>query len=298
MSRPAKHISVLLREVVEGLAVKPSGKYVDATLGGGGHAVEILSRGGRVLGIDWDKEALKAARKRLDADFPKGKWQLARGNFAKVKQICGEAGWSKVGGVLFDLGLSSIQLNTARRGFAFRKEGPLDMRMDERLGVTASDLVNALSEKQLREVFSNLGEERLALSISRRICQARAVKKIETTKGLADLVARVYQGKGKWGAKIHPATRVFMALRMAVNFELDNLREGLNGAVEILRKNGRLVVISFHSGEDRIVKQTLQEWKRVGVLKTLTDKPIVPSESEININPRSRSAKLRIAEKI
>ena len=311
------HRPILLKEVNKHLLIKLGEKYIDATIGGGGHTKEILKLGGKVLGIDCDPEAIKAARKSLQAcPTPRrakralrgstSSWQLiqdeamyrlVRGNFAHLKKIGQENGFSRVGGVLFDLGVSSYQLETPQRGFSFSLEAPLDMRMDSNLEVTAADLVNGLNRGELEKLFAKYGEETDSRRIATAICQARQTKKIETTQELAKIIVGVKPRREKFG-RIHPATRCFQALRIAVNDELNNLREALPQALTLLKHGGRLVVISFHSGEDRIVKQFLKEAERKSEMNILTKKPVRPSQEEINQNPRSRSAKLRAGEKI
>ena len=305
------HTPVLLKETIKYLSIKPGEKYIDATVGGGGHTKEILKLGGKVLGIDCDPEAIEAARKSLQA-CPNSSWQLAqdkamcrlvrgevlhrlvRGNFVHLKKIGQENGFSQVGGILFDLGVSSYQLETSRRGFSFSLEAPLDMRMDSGLTVTAADLINGLNRGELEKLFAKYGEEPDARRIAKTICQARQTKKIETTQQLAEIIVGA---KSKRRQGRHPATRCFQALRIAVNDELNNLKEALPQTLTLLKPRGRLVVISFHSGEDRIVKQFFKEIEKEGKMNILTKKPIGPSQEEKIQNPRSRSAKLRSGEK-
>lgn len=285
-----KHIPVLLTETIEGLQVKEGDSYIDATIGGGGHTKEIVEQGGKVLGIDQDEDALEHVRKDFDG---KESVTLAQGNFRNIKQIAEENGFEKVDGILFDLGVSSYQLDEAGRGFSFRWSEPLDMRMAKDTGLTAYDIVNRWSEEQLKDIFEKYGEEEGAGKIAAQIVEARSEKKIETTEELVHIVkrARVYTGE------IHPATRVFMALRIVVNDELESIREGLDGAVELLRENGRLCVISFHSLEDRIIKREFQGFEGGGLGRVITKRPITASEEELEKNRRARSAKLRIFEK-
>lgn len=287
------HRPVLLREVVEFLNIKKRRKYIDATVGGGGHTEAIIKSGGEVLGIDWDPEAVKYAKKRLELACPGASWKIVRGNFAHLLRIAKKEGYRKVAGILFDLGVSSHQIETVARGFSFQKDAPLDMRMSPSLAVTAADLLKVLSKKQLYALFTQFAQEKRARAIADALVRARQIKPIETTRQLADLVAKVYGGKRKIKG-LHPATKVFLALRIAVNSELKNLKAALPQAVELLATKGRLTVISFHESEDRIVKRFLKKEKN---LKVLTKKPVIPSEEEIRINPRSRSAKLRVAEK-
>lgn len=293
------HRPVLLDEVVRYLNIKKGKKYIDATVGGGGHAAAICKLGGKILGIDLDPEAIEAARKRLLQACPSPEvsgddapWRLADGNYADLKKIAAAFGFDGVDGILLDLGVSSHQLETPRRGFSFRHEGPLDMRMSPKFGVRAADLLNALSERELNELFFKLGEEKHSRRYASDVVRARRVKPFEKT---SDLTALFPPGKG--GGRLHPATRVFQALRIAVNDELQHLKTVLPQALELLSVRGRLLVISFHSGEDRIVKNFFKNEARRGRLKLMTKKPIRPAEKELIENPRSRSAKLRVAER-
>lgn len=292
------HIPVLFKEVLYFLDVRSGRRFIDATVGGGGHTEAILKLGGEVLGIDTSLVALRLAGEELKEE--KGV-SLVRGNFADIGRIAKQEGFGKVDGILFDLGVANFQLDNPSLGLSFRSEGPLDMRIDPSLGVCASDLVNALPEKELYELFSQVGQEKHALEIARAIISARSVKPFETTRDLARLVEDIYQRRQKVKGKrqkIHPATRVFLALRIAVNLEFENLKSALPQAVGLLRPGGRLAVISFHSGEDRIVKHFLKEEEKSGKAKILTKKPVIPSETEVQENPRARSAKMRVAEKI
>lgn len=293
------HESVLYKEALEALAIKKNTTYIDATLNGGGHTKGILDRGGKVIGIDVDPQAIKYAAKRHSLTLKKennllvgrgNSLVVTQGNFADIGQIAAKFGVWETPGIIFDLGLSSLQLAEAKRGFSFNKQGPLDMRMDQRLAVTAADLVNGLSQGELYELFSKFGQEHRSRRIARAIIEARVKKKIETTGELSEVIEQC----GGKREKIHPATRVFQALRIVVNDELNNLKKGLEGAASLLRKDGRLVVISFHSLEDGIVKRFFKERED---LKILTKKPIIPSNEEIAENARSRSAKMRVAEK-
>lgn len=279
------HKPVLTAEVIDFLKIVKGEKYIDATVGEGGHSLEILKRGGKVLGLDVDPKILKRASQVLGEGAV-----LKKANYKYIDAALREWGFEKVKGVLFDLGISSFQLSDSERGFSFQIEAPLDMRMDPELKVTAADLVNGLYESELVELFTKLGEEPQAKVIAREIIRSRQSQTINTTKDLAGLIVRV---KGRRD-KIHPATLVFQALRIAVNDELNNLREALPKAASLLEKRGRLLVISFHSLEDRIVKEFVAESE---TLVNLTEKPITPRQEEVKINPRSRSAKLRAAEK-
>lgn len=287
------HTPVLLKETIDCLNIKKGKKYIDATVGGGGHSQTILKTGGKVLGIDWDPEAIEYAKRHLRTACPNAFWIMVRGNFIHLEKIAREHDFKKVDGVLFDLGVSSHQLTRAERGFSFLKDAPLDMRMDSALGVTAADLLKVLSKKQLNALFTRFTQEKRARAIVNALVRARELKPIKRTGELADLVAKVYGEKRKIRG-LHPATKVFLALRMAVNSELVNLKLALPQAVELLKPGGRLAVISFHQSEDRIVKNFFKKEKR---LKVLTKKPIRPSEAEVKANPRARSAKLRAAEK-
>jgi 16S rRNA (cytosine1402-N4)-methyltransferase len=300
------HIPALLKETVDYLAVKPGKKLIDATMGGGGHSLEILRHGGELLAIDRDPEAIEYAGERLRKACPalhptvQGKIpspRVVRGNFADIGRIARENGFEKVDGILFDLGVSSHQLETSSRGFSFNLEGPLDMRMEPGLAVTARDLIKALSEKELSELFWRLGEEKYARRFARAICRTREREKIESCNQLADVILRAAPPRGKFN-RTHPATRVFQALRIAVNDELGSLREALPQAVALLKPKGRLVILSFHSLEDGIVKRFFQEEEAAGRLKILTRKPVEPTKEEILENPRARSARLRVAEKL
>lgn len=298
------HQPVLLHEVVGWLKVRPGGFYIDATLGGGGHAAAILKLKGIILGIDCDPEAIKAARKclsaacppRSDTDVVSASWRLVRANFRDIERIAKANGFSKVDGILADLGVSSHQLETPERGFSFNQDGPLDMRMDPDLKVTAADLVNGLTKYELEKLFSTISQEYHAGRIAAAIVRARTLKLIKTANELAEIVIRAQPRRGKFD-RTHPATRVFQALRIAVNDELNNLRQFLPQALSLLRPGGRLAVISFHSGEDRIVKNFFRQAREAGEMIVLTKKPVRPSVGEIENNPRSRSAKLRVGEK-
>lgn len=289
-----KHEPVLLDEIVRALNIEKGGKYIDATVGLGGHAEAVCKAGGRVLGLEWDEKALKEARRRLNKACPDA--VLVRTNFAKLAEVAQETGFVPADGVFFDLGVSTLQLEAEGRGFSFLRDEPLDMRMDpQHQGVRAQDLLNSLPERQLYELFSQTTEKKLARAVARAVFSQRRIKPVESTTQLADLVSRVYRGRRR---KIHPATTVFLALRMAVNFELENLKVSLPQAVDVLTEGGRLAVISFHSGEDRLVKNFLREKGKRGQVRVLTKKPITPGEEEKEKNPRSRSAKLRVGEKL
>jgi 16S rRNA (cytosine1402-N4)-methyltransferase len=285
------HTPVLLAEVVEALLPRRSGLYVDATIGGGGHAAEILrvsAPDGRLIGLDWDDEALAASRECL-GEFGT-RVQLMHANFAELEAALMSAAVTAVDGILFDLGVSSRQFDEASRGFSFQQDGPLDMRMDRTRDVSARQVLRTAGEHELADIFYLYGEERRSRAIARRVHAER--NSLETTTQLAQLVERVF---GSRRGKIHPATRVFQALRIYVNQELDNLKLGLEAATRVLKPGGRVAVISFHSLEDRIVKRYFRETL---ALKAITRKPVTATPEEIEQNPRARSAKLRVAAKI
>ncbi len=285
------HTSVLLQEVIEGLDIQLGKKYIDATLGAGGHTRVILDQGGLVLGIDQDQDSVAFVKENFKFEILNLKLKLAQGNFAKIQEIAKENEFPDVAGVLFDLGVSSHQLDDSARGFSFSKDAPLDMRMDAGLAVTAKDLVNALNKGELAELFTKYGEEPFAKRIAEKIVEKRSEKPIETTIELAEIVRSVYP---KGIHKIHPATKVFQALRIAVNDELVSLETALPQALSILEENGRIAVISFHSLEDRIVKHTFNRWEEEKKGKNITKKPIEVTEDEKEANRRARSGKLRI----
>lgn len=284
------HEPVMVEEVCR-LLLQGGGVYVDATLGGGGHARALLERLGPdsiLVGIDRDHEALEAARKVLDSFT--SRVFLVQGRFSELQNILTSLGFARVRGVLFDLGVSSWQLEQGRRGFSFTKEGPLDMRMDTSSPRTAYDLIHTLSERELADIFLRFGEERYARRIARAIVEYRQKKPIMTTTELSALIARVVPRR-----RIHPATRVFMALRIVVNEELSELQRALEQLPDVLEEGGRVVILSYHSLEDRLVKRFFRECP---VLRSVTRKPLFPSEEEVKRNPRARSARLRAAEKV
>jgi 16S rRNA (cytosine1402-N4)-methyltransferase len=307
MSVPV-HVPVLLDEVIAGIQARRGGYFVDCTVGLGGHAAAILeeiSPSGRLLGIDADPEAIKISQDKL-SDYGEAV-TLVNDNFVNLEAICERYHFHPVDGILFDLGVSSLQLDTAERGFSFHLDAPLNMRFDPGQGLTASDIVNSFSEQELAKLIEKYGEERHSRRIARHIVQNRP---IATTVELARLVEQALGGKR---AKIHPATRTFMALRIAVNKELQNLELALKQTIDLLRPGGRLTVISYHSLEDRIVKQFMRDAAssclcppgtvichcgHTPTLKLISRKVIKPTSLEIESNPRSRSAKLRIAERL
>lgn len=298
MSKSNYHTSVLKDEVLKALNIIPGETYLDATLGGGGHTEGILGFGGSVIALEIDSDAIENAKKKFNLTSENGVWVTKKGklkiiknNFQNLDKVLDSLSLDSVAGILFDLGVSSFMLDTAERGFSFGKTGPLDMRMDKELSVTAADLVNGLNEGELYELFTRMGEVSDARSIARAICRSRIDKKIETTTDLVRIVSLVSQ---KYKREIDPATKVFMALRIAVNDELNNLKTALPKASKYLKPGGRLVVLSFHSLEDRIVKEFI---KSSNELMNLTEKPITPTETELFDNRRSRSVKMRVAEK-
>lgn len=286
------HTPVLLDEVIEGLSIKKGNTYIDATLGGGGHAIEILKHGGKVLGIDTDIEAVRYAKEHIDSQFADEDITVVQGNFCNIEEIAKQNGFEKVNGILFDLGVSSHQLDTAARGFSFRfTDAPLDLRLDQTQGAEAKDIVNAYSKEELYEIFTRFGEEQLARTIAHGIVSARRMKPIQTTGDLVGLLSSLVTNPVMLRGVL---SRIFQALRIATNDELDNIRKGLAGAYELLVPKGRLAVLSFHSLEDRIVKQTMAN----GTWNVLTKNPVRAGSREAEFNPRSQSAKLRIAEKL
>lgn len=304
------HKPVLFEETIESLAIRPEGSYIDGTMGGGGHSEAILKRltTGRLLSIDQDPDAMKAAGERL-AGYPQS--IRVQGNFAQMGEIARAQGMDQVDGVLMDIGVSSYQLDTPERGFSYHHDAPLDMRMSQQ-GASAKDLVNTLSEAELADIIFRYGEDKSARRIAQGIVRAREQAPIETTAQLAEIVkasvpAAVRRAEG------HPARKTFQALRIAVNGELDRLREGLEAGFELLKPGGRLAVITFHSLEDRIVKSAFQAAAqgctcpkefpvcvcgKTPKVRILTRHPIVADEAELAENPRARSAKLRVAERI
>ena len=304
-----KHIPVLLSETVEGLDVKPGGRYVDGTLGRAGHTREILARGGEVLGIDRDDQALAEVVQKAAADpglF--GRLKAVKGVHGDLERLARANGWERVDGVLLDLGVSSPQLDEAGRGFSFLREGPLDMRMDRSGGRTAADLVNNESAERLEEIFRGWGEEPQARRIARAIVRERVPRPFHTTTELAGFIERLVGRRGSH----HPATKVFQALRMEVNDEMGELERALEGGLRLLGPGGRFAVITFESLTDRTVKRffsahvgrmvSLQQggerWEgETPRVRLVTRKAVVATEAEMNLNPRSRSAKLRIVER-
>ena len=304
------HKPVLFEETIDSLAIRPEGLYIDGTMGGGGHSEAILQRltTGRLLSIDQDPDAIQAAGQRLSR-YPQS--IRVQGNFSSMKEIAHAQGWEQVDGVLLDIGVSSYQLDAPERGFSYHHDAPLDMRMSQQ-GVSARDLVNGLSEQELADVIFRYGEDRNARRIARGIVEAREQQPLETTGQLAEVIkasvpAKVRRSEG------HPARKTFQALRIAVNGELDRLQEGLEAAFSLLKPQGRLAVITFHSLEDRIVKRQMAQWcqgctcpkdfpvcvcGRTPQGQLVYKKGLAPSQQEAAENPRARSARLRVIEKL
>lgn len=314
------HKPVLLKEVLYFLDPIRGKKYIDATVGGAGHTIAVLKKGGRVLGLDQDPKSLEVARDQILAcpgtfeknertfDSPSSVLALqfdkdagcvlVHSNFTSIEKIAKACGWNKVDGVLLDLGFASFQVDDAGRGLSFLKDGPLDMRLNPALGVTAADLIGGLPESELERLFRQWGEERYARTLARVIVRERARTPIVRTAQLANLIKDAYPGKFTRKKTIHPATKVFMALRMAVNSERENLISVLPQAFALLAKGGKLCVISFHSGEDRAVKEFFKEKEKEKLAEIQTKKPITASAEEKRENPRARSAKMRVLKRI
>ena len=306
------HVSVLLYECMEGLDIKPDGIYVDGTAGGGGHSYEIASRltTGRLIAIDRDDEAIAAARVRL---APLGERALVvKSNYSDVKSVLSSLGINQIDGMLLDLGVSSYQLDTAERGFSYNADAPLDMRMDTSSPFSAYNVVNEYSLDELKKVIYNYGEERFAPKIAAAIVKYREKKPVETTGELVSIIKGAMPAAAREGGH-HPAKRTFQAIRIEVNGELAIIEPTIRDAVELLKPGGRVAIITFHSLEDRIVKQTYADLAsgctcpkdfpvcvcgKKPTVKVVSRKPILPSAEELEVNPRSRSAKLRVAEKI
>lgn len=306
------HYSVLLNETIENLNIKPDGIYVDGTLGGGGHSLEIckrLGKGGRLIGIDQDADAIQAATERL-SDY-KEHVTIVRSNYSDMVNVLKNLGIQKVDGIVLDLGVSSFQLDTPERGFTYRSEdAPLDMRMDDRQALTAKDIVNEYSEKELFRIIRDYGEDKFAKNIAKHIVNARQEKPIETTGDLNKIIRAAIPMKMQQNG--HPSKKTFQAIRIELNHELDVLKDNLDEMIDLLNDEGRLCIITFHSLEDRIVKVNFKKNedpctcprnfpvcvcgnKSKG--KVVSRKPILPSEEELEINSRSKSAKLRVFEK-
>lgn len=305
------HKSVLLDEVIESLNIKPDGYYVDGTLGGGGHALEVVKRleGGKLIGIDQDADAIKAATQRL-IDY-RNRVIIVRDNYVNIENILKREGIEKVDGIYVDLGVSSYQLDAAERGFTYRFDAPLDMRMDDRNELKASDIVNDYSETELFHVIRDYGEDRFAKNIAKHIVAYRSKKRIETTFELVDIIKSAIPMKIQVTGG-HPAKRTFQAIRIELNKELEVLKDSLNVMIELLNPGGRLSVITFHSLEDRIVKQAFKKAESPCICpknfpacvcgnkskgRVITRKAVLPSEKELEENSRAKSAKLRVFEK-
>ena len=307
------HVSVLKNESIEGLHIDPSGTYVDGTFGGGGHALEIISRlngNGRLIGIDQDRDAIENGHTKLEPY--KNKAQLVRDNFSNVRRIMKDLHIESIDGILLDIGVSSHQLDEGTRGFSYMQNAELDMRMDDRNPITAKQMIAEYSEAELSRIIREYGEERWASRIAQFIVQERAKMPINTTAELVEVIKKAVPKKARQDGP-HPAKRTFQALRIAVNRELEILEGSIRDMVDLLKPGGRICIITFHSLEDRIVKQTFQSLEhpctcppefpvcvcgKKPSIRIITRKPIVPSEEEVAANPRARSAKLRIAEKI
>ena len=306
------HKSIMLEEVIESLAIKPNGIYVDGTLGGAGHSSEIVKRlgeDGRLIGIDQDGEAIEAATKRLKPY--KDKVTIVRSNYAQMKEVLRDLGIPKVDGILLDLGVSSYQLDNAERGFTYREDVPLDMRMDQRQTKTAKDIVNDYSEMELYHIIRNYGVDKFAKNIAKHIVQARQKAPIETTGQLIEVIKAAIPKKVR-ATGGHPAKKTFQAIRIELNHELDVLKNNLEDMIDLLNDEGRIAIITFHSLEDRIVKNIFRTSERpcicppefpvcvcgrVSKGKVITRKPIVPGKEELEENSRSKSAKLRVFER-
>jgi 16S rRNA (cytosine1402-N4)-methyltransferase len=288
-----EHLPVLVREVIDLLSPSEGGIYIDATVGLGGHSEEILKmigQDGRLIGIDRDEEALRRTASRLNDD----RLILRRGSFSGMEEILGSTGIDEADGILLDLGVSMMQFKDPRRGFSFSSVERLDMRMDISQELSAWDVVNEYSERDLVKIIKDYGEEYKAVRIARAIAEYRVKKSIDTCVELAEIVARAIGRRGR----IHPATKTFQALRIEVNREIDGLKEGLDASLRILKRGGRLCVISYHSLEDRVVKNFMRDNARGKKMRLLVKKPVVPDIREMRVNPSSRSAKLRGAERL
>jgi 16S rRNA (cytosine1402-N4)-methyltransferase len=297
VKKEVRHLPVLVQEVMEALALREGMVVVDCTVGLGGHSVEILRRigaGGKLIGMDLDEGNLQRAREKLSGE----NFSLHKGNFAGVTKVLGELGIEKVDAVLADLGVASSQIDDPARGFSYREDGPLDMRMDNTRGATAADVVNRIGEEELAKMLLELGDEEDAAEIARLVVERREEKRIERTAQLMAIVceARGFTIKRAAGAKLHPAARTFQALRMMVNRELANLQRLLALIPKIVRPGGRAAIVSFHSGEDRMVKRAFKDGWEMGVYSAIATEPVVAGEEEIRRNARSRSAKLRWAQ--
>ena len=297
MHQNTKHIPVMVEEATDLLITDKGGIYVDATVGTGGHTkrlIEKLDKNGKVIAIDWDPEMLNLSMSNL-SDYL-DRVRFVGGNFANLDEILKKQGISFISGLLLDLGVSSIHFDKASRGFSFKNEGPLDMRINPANPLTAYTIVNTWPYQQLEHLIRICGE-RISHKITKAIIEEREKKEIRTTKELASIVERVIPKKETSKKKIHPATKTFLALRVAVNYEFDNLTKVLQKALTLIAPGGRIIIITFHSLEDRIVKETFKFMAKMGGWKLITKKPITPTSEEIQLNPRARSAKLRAIER-
>jgi len=289
------HEPVLLKETTENLNVKAGGRYIDATLGDGGHTLEILKRGGHVLGIDVNEDSLKRAEFRIEEAGLSESFKGILGNFKNIEEIGKENGFEKVNGIVYDLGYSSYELEESGLGLSFQADEPLDMRLSKSLGVTAADLLNSLNGKDIANLIYEYSGERLSGRIAREIVKARSLKRIQTTKDLVEIINSVsYPGYER--GRINPATRTFQALRIAVNDEIENLKKSLPQAARLLLPGSVIVLITFHSLEDKVAKEFGRRARPS--ITEVYKKPLRPSKEEIEKNPRSRSAKLRVFKKI
>jgi len=285
------HEPVLLKETVENLNVKEGGKYIDATLGDGGHSLEILKRGGYVLGLDVNEKSLERAQLRIKKEGLDERFKGVLGNFKNIEKIGKENGFEKVNGIVYDLGYSSYELEELGLGLSFQTDETLDMRLSNSLGVTAADLLNSLSEKDIAKLIYEYSDEKLSRKIAREIVKTRSLKKIQTTKDLVEIINSVsYPGYER--GRINPATRTFQALRIVVNDEIENLKKSLPQAARLLLPGSVIILITFHSLEDKVAKEFSRRARPS--IKEVYEKPLRPSEEEIERNPRSRSAKLRV----
>ncbi len=305
-----EHIPVLLNEVIEGLNINPDGIYADGTLGGAGHSSEILKRlspNGRLIGIDQDEEAVKAATDRIGRD---NRVRIVRANYVKMPEVLQELGIEMVDGILLDIGVSSHQLDTPDRGFSYKSDAPLDMRMDQRQSITAADIVNGYEERELFRVIRDYGEEKFAQNIAKHIVAARAEKPIETTYELNEIIKASIPARMRQDG--HPSKRTYQAIRIECNRELEVLKDSIDSMIDILKPGGRLAIITFHSLEDRIVKNAFKIAEnpctcppnfpkcvcgKVSKGKVIGRKPVTATEEELEVNSRSKSAKLRVFEK-
>jgi len=285
------HEPVLLKETVENLNVKEGGKYIDATLGDGGHSLEILKRGGYVLGLDVNEKSLERAQLRIKKEGLDERFKGVLGNFKNIEKIGKENGFEKVNGIVYDLGYSSYELEELGLGLSFQTDETLDMRLSNSLGVTAADLLNSLSEKDIAKLIYEYSDEKMSRKIAREIVKTRSLKKIQTTKDLVEIINSVsYPGYER--GRINPATRTFQALRIVVNDEIENLKKSLPQAARLLLPGSVIILITFHSLEDKVAKEFSRRARPS--IKEVYEKPLRPSEEEIERNPRSRSAKLRV----